>query len=270
MTKKKWFKPICIIVGIVLALALGVIIAGRIFLYNGYGIMVGRLLILNNSYMLIEENTSTIISNQSGNKDLFDGLSIGDKLLVVHDGVETSLPSRTGAYHIFRLEKGDEGDIPEDALITITEVDEAYNIDENTSTKAWCSNGDASMSLLIPEGWSYEVQKNSETNSDEFGIQFWPKGQTEGKISLMYYTVWGVCGTGLEEIKIMLGEYNAYQGTYDNKDVWDYICLADTQGKYVALNQGADVWWDEYGTEAMSILSTLQISKDIITKCPTE
>lgn len=59
------------------------------------------------------------------------------------------------------------------------------------------------------------------------------------------------------------GDYLALQGTYDNKEVWDYICfnITDSRGYYVALNEGAEVWWEEYGTEAMSILTTVQITE---------
>lgn len=150
-----------------------------------------------------------------------------------------------------QLHKGQ--DLPHEEVVYVKKGNNAY-------TKAECSNGDVSMSLQISEGWEYEIIEPVEGVPDQFGINFWPKGQAEGKLSLMYYTAWGVCGTGLEEIKIKLGEYNAYQGTYDNKDVWDYICLADTQGRYVVMNEGASVWWDEYGDEAMDILSTVKIT----------
>ena len=122
-----------------------------------------------------------------------------------------------------------------------------------------CSNGTATMALSIPKGWNYELIEPEKEGADNFGICFWPEGQTEGKIKFMYYDAWGVCGTGLEEIKIQLGEYSAYQGTYDNKDVWNFISLIDTQGHYVVLNEGADVWWDMYGEDAMSILATVKI-----------
>ena len=129
-----------------------------------------------------------------------------------------------------------------------------------TSSKVTSSRGMRSISLQIPEGWEYAISKSED---DGFGICFWPEGQTEGIISIMYYSAWGVCGTGLEEVKITLGEYSAYQGTYDNKEVWDFICLRidNTQGYYVALNEGAEGWWEEYGTEAMNILSTVEITE---------
>lgn len=159
--------------------------------------------------------------------------------------------------------KKDVNDFPDDGKINVEEKYPTHNMDENTSTKVEYSNDEAGMSLLIPDGWKYEIKEHVEGYPAEFGIVFWPEGQMEGKLSLMYYSAWGVCGTGLEEKKIILGEYSAYQGTYDNKDVWDFICLTDTEGRFVALNEGAEVWWDEYGTEAMNILSTMQITEAV-------
>lgn len=140
--------------------------------------------------------------------------------------------------------------------------DDSLHKEENLNARmVECSNGIATLSLCIPKGWNYELIEPAKRGADEFGICFWPEDQTEGKIKFMYYEAWGVCGTGLEEIKIQLGEYSAYQGTYDNNEVWDFISFIDTQGRYVVLNEGADVWWDVYGEEVMSILATVQITE---------
>lgn len=87
----------------------------------------------------------------------------------------------------------------------------------------------------------------------------------ESAIHVGYHSAWGVCGTGLEQTKITLGDYSAVQGTYDNKNVWDFIYfhVEDTKGYYVALNAGAEAWWDEYGTEAMEILATIKITEGV-------
>ena len=119
------------------------------------------------------------------------------------------------------------------------------------------------ISLAIPTGWDSAISVGADTSSEEFGISFWPEGEEESAILVSYYSAWGVCGTGLEETKITLGNYNAVQGTYDGAKVWDYICfqVENTKGYYVALNTGAESWWDEYGTEAMEILATIEISE---------
>lgn len=122
----------------------------------------------------------------------------------------------------------------------------------------------SNITLTIPHDWEYEVER--EDNGNEYCIAFWPAGQTEGKIKMWYYTAFGVCGTGLEEKEITVGEYKAWQGTYDNKKVWDFISFRGMAGSYVAMNEGADKWWSEYGDEAMQILSSVKIGENVLTE----
>lgn len=118
------------------------------------------------------------------------------------------------------------------------------------------------ITLTIPHNWKYETEHSD--YSGEYCIAFWPENQTEGKIKLWYYDAFGVCGTGLKEEEITLGEYKARKGTYDNKKVWDFISFIGTPGKYVVMNEGAEKWWDLYGDEAMQILSTVKLADGII------
>lgn len=131
-------------------------------------------------------------------------------------------------------------------------------------TTVYESGSYSNITLTIPHDWEYETERGN--NSDEYCISFWPADQTEGKIKMWYYTAFGVCGTGLEEKEITVGEYKAWQGTYDNKKVWDFISFRGMAGSYVAMNESADKWWSEYGEEAMEILSTVKIAEDIITE----
>ena len=80
-------------------------------------------------------------------------------------------------------------------------------------------------------------------SSEEFGISFWQEGEKDRAIHVGYHSAWGVCGTGLEQTKITLGDYSAVQGTYDNKEVWDFIHfhVEDIKGSYVALSVGVEV-----------------------------
>ena len=121
------------------------------------------------------------------------------------------------------------------------------------------------ISLAIPTGWEYAISVGGDASSEEFGISFWPEGEEGSLIDVGYHSAWGVCGTGLEQIKITLGDYSAVQGTYDNKEVWDFIHfqVEDTKGSYVALNAGTESWWDEYGTEVMEILATIKITEGV-------
>lgn len=124
--------------------------------------------------------------------------------------------------------------------------------------------GYANISLSIPGGWKYETEFM--TDSVGFSIAFWPAGETEGKIKVCYYDDFGVCGTGLEQEKIKLGNHEAWKGTYDNHKVWDFISLIGAPGDYVIMNEGAGQWWDGYGGEAMQILSTLVVGDGFISE----
>ena len=75
----------------------------------------------------------------------------------------------------------------------------AYDSGDNAldTTRVSASHGEHTLSISIPEGWEYEIKEYSDESSS-FGIYFWPEGETEGKLSFLYYDAWGVCGTGLE------------------------------------------------------------------------
>lgn len=124
--------------------------------------------------------------------------------------------------------------------------------------------GYANIFLAISDGWEFETEDGEDSNS--FCIAFWPAERSEGKIRVLYYDAFGVCGTGLEQEKIILGNYEARKGTYDDHKVWDFIRLIGTPGDYVIMNEGASRWWDEYGDEAMGILNTLVVGDGVISE----
>lgn len=157
---------------------------------------------------------------------------------------------------------------PEKDITVANETDVIVYLDgvnpKTQPTTVYESGSYSNITLTIPHDWEYETKRGS--NSDEYCISFWPADQTEGKIKMWYYTAFGVCGTGLEEKEITVGEYKAWQGTYDNKKVWDFISFRGMPGSYVAMNEGADKWWSQYGDEAMQILSSVKIAENILTE----
>lgn len=112
MKNKKWILQVCIIVGAVAIGAIGLLITAGVTSAKGYAISVGRLYLSDTALYLVDEGKAMIMSDQSDEKDLFDGLNTGDLVLVVHGGVDDSYPSRTGAHRIYRLSKGNESDLP--------------------------------------------------------------------------------------------------------------------------------------------------------------
>ena len=155
---------------------------------------------------------------------------------------------------------------PEKDITVASESDIVVYLDgvnpKTQPTTVYESGNFSNISLTIPHDWEYETEKGN--SNGEYCIAFWPEDQTEGKLKLWYYTAFGVCGTGLEEKEITVGDYKAWQGTYDNKKVWDFISFRGMPGSYVVMNEGADKWWSQYGDEAMDILSTAKIAENII------
>ncbi len=123
------------------------------------------------------------------------------------------------------------------------------------------SHSTTNMSINIPEGWEYEINEYTE-GSSSFGISFWPTGETEGKLKFLYYEAFGVCGTGLSEEIITIGDYEASKGIFYNSKVWDFISFRVEPRGYVILNEGADEWLAERIDEAMAIIETIRIGEN--------
>jgi len=115
MKNKKWLLPTCIVLGIIIFLVVSFFIFAFVMTEKGYGMTVGRALYAKDgSCMLIEDENSPIrMSDLSDGKNLFDGISTGDKILVIHTGIAESYPAQTGAYWLLKLSDGDRDDIPD-------------------------------------------------------------------------------------------------------------------------------------------------------------
>ncbi len=135
-------------------------------------------------------------------------------------------------------------------------------------TVASHSKGFANISVTLMDGWEYDIEDEADTN--EFAINIYPAGliypagHAGNKIRIAYFNGFGVCGTGLAQEQIMLGRYEAWMGTYDNRSVWDFISLQGLPGDYAILNEGGEKWWEEYGEEAMQILATLKVAEGYV------
>lgn len=418
MKKRKMILAVSIFGGAIALCVVAVLAFGAILSAKGFGISTGRLYFADNSIYLIESGDKAMrVTDCSEDKELFRGYQNGDKVILFHDGVDTSYPAQSGGYHIIRLAKSDGTYKPSDEVLgigilpdsmeipgessinydvqyirtngyhegaeypfvkiihsveelnayyhankdkydlerhekvysdtTIGFLDACDKYDETYFEKqkliiVFLEEGSGSVrhkvesvimgtddicyididtivpevgtddmaqwhilielegdvdlvsesdvivyldgvnpktqpavvreagsfsniTLTIPYDWNYEIERGN--NTDEYCIAFWPEDQMEGKIKMWYYTAFGVCGTGLKQKEITIGAYKAHEGTFDNRKIWNFISFAeDVPGSYVAMNEDADIWWSQYGDEAMQILSTIKIAEDIITE----
>lgn len=133
MKKKKWAIPIASIITILVL----IIACVGILLHKGYDISEGVYLeSKDGSAIIVCERTPIIMSNRT-NRDLFDTLKIGDKILVIHDGIAESYPARTGAYAIFKINDGVTGAIPPsviEELIELGWIDSAEDVEFGLSS----------------------------------------------------------------------------------------------------------------------------------------
>ena len=273
--KKKWLWIVIII------LAVAAMVFGTMLWFvnkNSLSMTVGRVLIAQNgTYMLIDGNSPIVMSNRLKNDKLFEGLENGDKIWVLHDGIQETYPARTGAYAVRKLEDGSVDDIPKGVLDALRELgwvsqgesevsksdgvetDAGSQEDAEETNRVSVSHGERILSINIPEGWEHDIREYSDEYSG-FGINFWPEGENEGKVSFLYYDVWGVCGTGLKSEKIEIAGYEASQGNYDG-GIWEFISFRKEPGWCVIQHSGTNTytWLKKRMDEAMEIIDTIRV-----------
>ena len=115
MKNKKWILPTAIVLGIIILLAASFFIFAFVMTEKGYGMSVGRALYAKDGscMLVVDENSPIRMNDLSGGENLFDGISTGDKILVIHTGIAESYPAQTGAYWLMKIGEGDRDDIPD-------------------------------------------------------------------------------------------------------------------------------------------------------------
>mgnify|MGYP003294946386 FL=1 len=118
MKTKKWVIPILIIVAILLVFALTV----GTLISKGYGASTGLYLESQDGAAILVCNNSPIIMASNHNGDMFYNLDVGDRILVIHTGIEESYPGQTTARAVFKLSSGDANDIPDAVIDSLIEL----------------------------------------------------------------------------------------------------------------------------------------------------
>lgn len=121
--KRKILVILATIVAILLLLFAICFVVFSIASYKGFSISEGQVLITDKgSYMIIIDNSPIVMSNQSKNEEIFEGLTNGDKILIVHDGIEESYPGGTGVYFCKKLSNGEYKDLLENVIVSLIEM----------------------------------------------------------------------------------------------------------------------------------------------------
>ncbi len=115
-----------VLAGILVLLAVGMIW----FFSKGLTISLVRCIITRQGCMMVQDNAPVIMHNRSWQQELFEDLSTGDKILVVHDAlIAESYPGQTTAYFCIKLQKGSGADVPAEVVTALEEL--GYIIEYN-------------------------------------------------------------------------------------------------------------------------------------------
>lgn len=132
MKNKNILIPVGIITGFVVC-----VFAFFGYMYaNSLSFSVGNALVANDGqYILVLDDSPICLSNVKDKENLFDDIDNGDKILVLHDGINDTYPGQTGAYAVFKLEDGAVSDISKSVLNELTDMGwmscEVYKLAEN-------------------------------------------------------------------------------------------------------------------------------------------
>lgn len=112
-------KKILVVVSVIVCIiAIGVfVLAGK-----GFSPSVGLFLRTDNGNMIILDNSPIVMSTRTGNDDMFAKYESGDKLLVIHDGIQETYPGGTGVYFSIKLADGHISHISETVLRQLYEL----------------------------------------------------------------------------------------------------------------------------------------------------
>ena len=110
-------------IAVIALCVLAAIIACVIFmLVNGIGISSGTCIKADNGrYLVVIDNSPIAMSQLGGDRNIFENLETGDKLLVIHhSGILETFPGKMGVYFLIKLDGGHP--VPDEAINQLREL----------------------------------------------------------------------------------------------------------------------------------------------------
>lgn len=97
---------------------------------NSKGSMIGRYLRSTNGMNIIVSDNSgpTVMSNKTGDENIFDDLKSGDKIEIIYDSIMETYPSKTQIYSCKLIERGSVNDIPKEILDKLEEMGWTFDL----------------------------------------------------------------------------------------------------------------------------------------------
>ena len=124
----------------------------------------------------------------------------------------------------------------------------------STTSGQWKTVTAGSITVTIPPDWEWAKLDINGDWGDHVALS-----HGENHLIIGYYPNFAVCGTGLEQKTVTIAGMEARVGTYDGKNMWDFIVFP---GDYVALNESGENWTEDEKSAIISILESLEIKED--------
>ena len=124
----------------------------------------------------------------------------------------------------------------------------------STTFGQWKTVTAGGITVNIPPNWE---RAKLDTNGDWGDHIVLSHG--ENHLIVGYYPNFAVCGTGLEQKTITIAGMEARVGTYDGKQMWDFIVFPED---FVVLNESGENWTEDEKSAIISILESLEIKED--------
>lgn len=236
--------------------------------FTGSSITIGHYIQSDSGEHLMADKTAPTVMH-TDHDFMFRNLTSGDKILVIHGPENLSYPGSTGVYFCLKISNGELSDIPSKILLELYDLGWIGGNESNFPYKFQRANyqdGLASMTLTLFDTWEYEYV-SAKSMEEPYGIAFWPKDVTEGRIELLCYPngYHVKCGTGLQTDQIELNGFEATKGYYDPTESfagivpelvdWSYIHFDGLYSNYVFHNYSNEMWTEEHFVELEYILN---------------
>lgn len=116
---KKWLIPTCIVAVLLLLCAAALWYMSANTLSFSTGLCLAED---GGSYLVLLNDREPVKMSNRTERDIFSSLTSGDKILLLHDGIQETYPGGTGAYLVIKLSDGELSDVPEDVLESLAEL----------------------------------------------------------------------------------------------------------------------------------------------------
>lgn len=259
---------------LLLGLILGCLAALGFFLLRGVGVTVGRCLITDNgACLLVVDNSPIVLSHQGTDEAPYASLQTGDKLFVLHDGIQETYPAKTDVYFCLRVGSGSIEDIPDQVITGLAELGWLSSQQESpqNTTIAQYSHQYANLSIALPKDWSHRTIPcfGEGECTEPFGLEFWPEAQPDLSFRLYYHPAGiGLCGTGVsfETMSFSSGLTATKCSEVIGNSLWLMVIFEDLPGTYALEAQLPADQWEEYENTILSILDSALLGQGLPTR----